>query len=156
MVQTKVLYEAIEEILDAIVTLVEAETVDGGSLSDIEEVIRGDRHKTKPAVPAIWIFAETANIAHPPMAMAEKWTMPVILSAIVKNDDVEEGYKEATELAAKARTAVLSDRTLGLRTFVQDTRSLRFEPSAPWLRQGSLFAANAVIEVIFTIFETGG
>lgn len=153
MVAEKKLYEAIEEIIDSIVAMINAETGTGKILEGIAEVVRGDRHKTKPDVPAIWIFADIATITHPPMALAEKWTMPIILSAIVKEDDTETGYKKATEYAARARTVILKDRTLGLREFVQDTQSSRFEPSAPWLRQGNLFAANAVINVIFTILE---
>ena len=153
MVEAKNLSTALEEILDKVKELLEAAVGDGKSLAGIKEVIRGDRHRTKPDVPAIWIFADTATVAHPPMALAEKWTVPIVLSAIVKENDVEKGYKGATEFAAKARSVILKDRTLGLRNFVQDTQSARFEASAPWLRQGSLFASNAVVNVIFTVLE---
>lgn len=153
MVAEKKLYDAIDEIIDSIYNTLKDEIGEGKLLEGINELVIGDRHKTKPAVPAIWIFAETASIAHPPMALGEKWTLPIILSAIIKEDDAELGYREATKYAAKARSVILKNRTLGLRDFVQDTQSSRFEPSAPWLRQGNLFAANAVLNVIFTILE---
>jgi hypothetical protein len=144
----KNLDEAINDILDSIVkTLKESENLTG-----VNDIVRGDRHKTKPEVPAIWVFADTATQSHA-TSLVERWVMPVILCAIIKDDDAESGYKNATQLAAKARSEVLKDRTLGLREFVQDTQSLRFEPSAPWLNQGNLYCSNAVLNVFFNIRE---
>ncbi len=143
---------AIEEILDSIEDSLKSAAKKNGSLEEVKEIVRGDRHKTKPKVPAVWIFSETATCEHL-SSIVENWTLPVILSAIVKEDRPEAGYRKATRLAAKARSEILKERTLGLRKFVQDSQSARFEASAPWLREGSLFAANAVLNVIFRVKE---
>lgn len=150
--EAKRLDEAIKEIIESIDNTLKSATGNGKPLKDIKEVVKGERHKTKPSVPALWIFTETATIEHA-SALVEQWTLPVIISAIVKENDPGAGYEKAGEYAAKARSEVLSDRTLGLREFVQDVQSNRFEAGGPWLREGTLFAANAVISVMFRIKE---
>lgn len=150
--ETKRLDQAIKEIIDSIEATLKVATGKGKALEDIKEVVKGERHRTKPPVPALWIFTEIATIEHS-SALVERWTLPVIISAILKENDPEAGYEKAREYAAKARSEVLADRTLGLREFVQDVQSNRFEAGGPWLREGTLFAANAVISVMFRIKE---
>lgn len=152
MPERKKLDEAIEEILDAIRDLVLLQAQDGGTLEGVASVVRGDRTRTGVLTPSVWLFAESARNEHPPRALHETWTFPVVLTSVVKADDTEEGYRKATRIAARARSAVLANRTLGLR-YVQDTRSSRFDAAAPWQREGNLFAAVAVVEVVFTILE---
>jgi len=147
----------LDKAFDSIMTKIEEKlseaTADGELLDEVESVIRGDRARSNPLTPAIWIFAEQANPSHEPTTIREVWSLPVALTAIVQSDDPVEGYSKASELAAKARSAVLNSRTLDLRDFVQDVRSGRFEPSGPWHTQGRLYGAVAVVEVTFIIKE---
>lgn len=145
--------EAIEAIINSIVASLEGATAPGGLLEGVESVVRGDRSRPRPPVPSLWVFAETANPQHNPRAIAETWHLPIVITPIVKADEPEDGYKLATELAAKARSVILKDRSLGLREYVQDTRSARFESSAPWHRRDTLYSAVAAVEVRFTIIE---
>ncbi len=148
------LSDALDEIMEAIREKIEAAVGDPQSrLSHVNSVVRGDRRRTQPELPSVWIFAEVARAEHSPTTLAEIWTLPIVLVAVVKNDEPEQGYIEATRLAADVRSVVIEDRTLGKRSIVQDTRSSRFEPSGPWHREGSQFGAVAVVEVTFKILE---
>ena len=145
--------EAINQILDAIVGAIEAEVTEGGLLGEVKTVIRGDKTRPKPETPSVFVFTDVARAQESPRTLAEQWRLPVICVVTVKEDDPEEGYKKSTELAAKVRSIILKDRSLGLRQFVQDTKSLRFETGGPNNQQGSLFGAAATIEVLLTILE---
>ena len=145
--------QAINLILDAIVGAIEAEVTEGGLLEEVKTVIRGDKTRPKPEPPSVFVFTDVARAEASPRTLAEQWRLPVILVVTVKDDDPEGGYRLATELTAKARSVVLRDRSLGLRRFVQDTKSLRFEAGGPNSQQGSLHGAAATVEVLFTILE---
>ena len=145
--------EAFEGIITNITEMLEAETQEGHLLEEIEEVVRGDRARPRPRTPSLWVFAERANPTHTPSSMQESWELPIVLTPVIKTDLPEEGYKEASELAAKARSILLKNRTLNLREVVQDTRSGRYEPSAPWHNEGQLYSAVAVVIVTFRIRE---
>lgn len=147
--------EAYDAIMGAITSRLESEKSGTGLLSGVTTVIRGDRARPRPATPSVWVFAETLRPGHEQTTIQESWTLPVVLAAIVKDDSPEEGYRAASSLAARARSAVLADRTLGLRTLVQDTRSDRFEPGGPWHQEGNLYSAVAVVQVTFRIREGG-
>lgn len=145
--------EAIERILDAIVERLGDQTGTEGLLAGVEEIVRGDRTKGPAKPPSIWVYLTLSRNDHPPRSLTETWTLPVVLQATVRSQDPEGGYREATKLAARARSTLLLDRTLGLRGFVQDTRSSQFEPSSPEHREGALFAAFAVCDVIASVLE---
>ena len=145
--------EAFDGIMGAIIGKLEAAQTEGGLLAAVETIVRGDRHRTPPDTPAIWVFAETATMRGRPTTIREPWELPIALVAIYKTDDPEQGYDEASRLAAAARSVILADRTLGLREYVQDTRSGRYEPSGPWHREGNLFASVAVVLVTFVTNE---
>lgn len=147
--------EAFEAIIDSITNMLIVASGGGGLLEGVRAVVRGDRARPRPDVPAIWVFAEMVNPEHNPTTIQESWSLPVVLAAIVKSEDPEEGYRMASSLAARARSVVLKDRTLGLRQVVQDTRSGRFEPGGPWHREGNLYSAVAVLQVTFRIREGG-
>jgi len=145
--------EAVEAILMSIKGSLVAATVDGGLLQDVNSVVRGDRARSRPEAPTIWVFADIAQMTGTPTTLRETWKFPVILTAIYKEpEDPEVGYSQASKLAALARSVVLQDRTLGLQ-FVQDTKSTRFEVSSPWHKEGDLYASVAVVEVTFAILE---
>ena len=145
--------EAYDAIVDAIVAKLELAKEPGGLLEGTESIVRGDRARPRPPTPALWVFAETATPEHSPTTIQERWQLPVVLAAIFKTDDPELGYKEASRMAARARSVILKDRTLGLRPVVQDTRTSRYEPSGPWHNEGQLYGAVAVLQVTFRIKE---
>lgn len=145
--------EAFEAILNAVFEKLKAAQEEGELLEEVETVVRGDRARPRPMTPALWVFAEQANPTHTPTSMQESWELPLVLTPIYKTDIPEEGYEKASEMAAKARSVILKDRTLGLREIVQDTRSGRFEPSGPWHSEGQLYSAVAVVIVTFRIKE---
>lgn len=149
--------EAFEAIITAIVQELEEEKEKGsdGLLEELETIIRGDRARPRPATPALWVFAEQANPSHDTSAIQESWELPVVITPVCKSDDPEDGYRQATRLASRARSVVMRNRTLGLRPTVQDIKSGRFEPSAPWHSDDkrSLFTAVSVVVVKFRIKE---
>ena len=145
--------QAINLIIDAVVDAIEAETTEGGLLEEVNTIVCGDKTRPKPEPPSVFIFTDVARAQESPRTLAEQWRLPVILVVTVKDDDPEGGYRLATELTAKARSVVLRDRSLGLRRFVQDTKSLRFEAGGPNNQQGSLHGAATTVEVLFTILE---
>jgi len=125
----------------------------GNALEGVKTLIRGDRSRPAPTTPAIWVRSLTASCDQSQRSYTEKWTLNVLVLAIVKNNDPEKGYMEATTLAARARSEILKDRTLGKRAYIQDVRSGNFEMGGPNLQNESLFAATATIEVHFVILE---
>ncbi len=138
--------DAIEGILASITeTLVDAELA--------ASVVRGERARTTPKVPALWVYGVEARPNHDRRSYAEMWEFEVAIVAITKSDNPETGAKTATTLAAEARSEILKDRSLGNRNYVQDTKSGRFEPSGPDTQKETLFAATAMIVVEFTILE---
>ncbi len=149
----------LDEAFDSIMTKIEEKlseaTAEGGLLHEVKSIVRGDRARQQPLTPAIWIFAEPANPTDASTSIREVFSLPVVLTAIAQSDDPVEGYSKSSELAAKARSVVLKDKKLvsELRGTVQDTRSGRFEPSGPWHREGRLYGAVAVVNVIFIIKE---
>lgn len=144
---------ALEGILDGIMDQLEAENGEEGELSDVNTFIRGDKTRPTPVPPTIWVRGLTATPDHTQRSYAEKWMADFIILAIVKKEDPEQGYKDANALAARARSIVLGDRTLGNRNYVQDVRSGQFEMSGPHMQNDTLSAATAIIKVSFVILE---
>ncbi len=147
---------ALEGIMDGIEALIKAEMdqeKETSTLKDIETLVRGNKSRPSPRAPAVWIRGLTAMADHSQRSYAEKWTVSVLILAIVKNTDPEVSYKEATSLAARTRSAILKDRSLGQRKYVQDVKSKSFEMSGPDTGNEALAIATATIEVSFVILE---
>lgn len=151
---TKRLDEVIIEILDGIESVVKSEIKEGGLLEGIKQVSIGDRISEYPKLPMIWIMCDPATPTHTHRALAETWTLPVMLICFVENLEPEEGYKETNRLAALTRSVVLKDRTLGKRDYIQDIQSGIFNLAQRDPENKVIFGAAAVINVIFTILET--
>ena len=149
----KRLDEAFEEIIDSIVETLQGATEEGELLEEIKSVVRGDRSRPRPDLPALWIFPERATAQSTPRTIAETWDLPISLTVVVKSDDPEIGQKVSTRLSALSRSVILKDRSLGLRDFVQDTRSGSFEPSGPHHNEGTLWGSASQIIVKFVICE---
>ena len=151
--------QAIKEVHEEVINRIEEEIGDEEGLFksegiEIKDVIDGDRVRTKPAVPSIWVFGEPAEPEHT-TSMRDTWTYPIMLLGVVKDDNPDEGRHLSNTIAALARSSVIKyqkGRRLGL-NYVQDVRSGRFQPSAEWLNEDNMYAAAALIEVIFLIKE---
>jgi hypothetical protein len=147
------LAEAFDAIVAAIASALEDWATQGMPLSDVRSVVRGDRSRPMPALPAIWVVPEAATQEGGTFGDPETWVMPVTLAALVKSDDPETGGRECARLAADARKAVLSDRRLGLE-YVVDTVSTTFDGAARSSeRNRNLFWADATVRVRFGVEE---
>lgn len=161
MPKGKFLADALEEIPAAIEAQIKAaideaqENENGGDLAQVKTLIRGDRARPRPDVPALWIFPRHAEAVHQPRALAETWHLRIDLVAVVRSEEPAAGQVQANRLAAAARSAVLADRGLGLRDFVQDTRSEEFDPSGGGPETQGIYAAAATVRVAFLILEEG-
>lgn len=154
---TVLLEDAIEAILDAMVEAIRSATESESSppaidLSEVRTVVRGDRARPQPTNPSVWVFPGVATADHTTHGLAEAWTMPVTIAALVSSDDPEQGARDCVRLAARARTAVLRDRDLGL-AYVQDVVSTRLDPGARTNGNRNLHWADATVTVRFKIWE---
>lgn len=152
---TVLLETAVEAILDALVARVTAATVPGQPLDAVRSVIRGDRARSLPELPSIWIVPETAVTATAARdggrGIAETWSLSVRVAALVSSDDPMIASRECVRLAARARTEILRDRRLGL-AYVADTTSTEFQPAAP-SENNVLHWAAATVTVRFSTRE---
>lgn len=147
------LADAIDEVIEGIAQLVEGDVTSGGSLEDVESVIRGDRFRGQVPTPSIWVIPEVASNQPDIYGLTEAWILPVTLAALVKADEPETGRQECLRLAAQARRAVLQNRKLDL-DYVLDTTSLTFDALARSdERNRNLHWAHARIQVVFTVDE---
>lgn len=146
------LADAVALILDAVADAIEAEAVDGGDLEGAT-VIRGDRARPLPRMPALWVIAEPATATQEVYGGEEGWTMPIRLVAMEKDDAAGTGGDTARTLAATARKVAMRDRRLGF-DWVIDTRSLTFDPWAPPPDGNrTLYRADARLNVLFSVEE---
>lgn len=145
--------EALEGIMEGIGGTLDQNRGPGNDLEGVKTLVIGDRSRPAPTTPAIWVRGLTASCDHSQRSYAEKWQVNILVLAIIKNANPEDGYREATALAAKARSVILKDRTLGNRKYIQDVRSGNFEMGGPNMQNESLFAATATIQVHFVILE---
>lgn len=146
--------EAIDAIIEAFNTLLTAEIKTGGLLEGVTSITRGDKARTTPHPPCLWVWYDTATPDTYAVSRAEVWNIPVTVVSVVKDSDPEAGYSAATTLASKARSAVLKDRSLGRLAYVQDVKSGRFTPSSPFYRDDkSQCSAAAELLVKFTVME---
>lgn len=154
MSETVFLEDAIEAILDAMVEILDDARTSGGELAEVVAVVRGDRTRPMPKMPALWLVPEPATNSDTSPGLAESWSMPVRIAALVKSDDPAEAGRDCVKLAARARRLVLGVRRLGL-AYVNDVTSTAFDAAA---RHGdpnrNLFWADATVTVRFRIRET--
>jgi len=147
------LADMIEDILDKAEEKLKEET-EGGDLKEVAEVVRGEHVRGKPKNPSLWIFTDTVSIEGGITSMREPWTLPLIVVSVVYNSqDPRRGQKNATELAAKARSVLLKSRNLDLQGKVHGVRSVTFEPRGRFEEGGGVFSAACVLNVSFTTLE---
>lgn len=149
------LAEALEGIVDAVIAAIQAEVADSdGPLSGVAAVVRGDRARPMPKLPAIWVIPEPASAQQTEYGDDERWSVPITAAALVKDDDPEAAGRACVALAAEARAAVLrAGSKLGL-DYVIDVRSLRFDAlSRTAERNRDLHWADATVRVEFDTSE---
>jgi len=149
--------DSIKEIMNAVEkTLNDEIKIDGGKLSDVKTLVIGDRTATAPKTPAIWVQWGTCNLVpNDQYLRTEMWAMEINLLSVIYNTNAQKGFEEANDLALRAKSVILFDRTLGFGngTYFSDVRSLRFEGNNPNLNNGNLYSAIYTFEVYFTVIE---
>jgi hypothetical protein len=156
MTTTILLEDAIEEIIDAMIAAIDdarQESDSDAPLAAVQKVIRGNRTRPMPDLPAIWVVPQVAVNAQTSPGLAEVWTMPVTIAAMVKDDDPDDGSRLAARLAARARSVVLGGRRLGL-DYVNDVVSTNLNPVAVHgNRNRNIHATDATVTVRFLVRE---
>lgn len=139
------LYQHLEEIAQAVLAKLEAARVEGQALADVVNIVRGDRARTdKVRTPALWVFPGPDNI-EAAGGQTNDHKIEYIVVALVSDKDPEAGHAAANDLAGRAYTVLLADKTLG--GTVHGLRPVRFEQSyGEWSAQ--VFAAAAVFNAI--------
>jgi hypothetical protein len=152
--QTIALDAALMAIMDAHKTILKdaiAET-DGG-LESVRTLVMGDRARPRPDPPALWVMPMRARANHTSHGLAETWSLPVALIAVVLNDNPTTGHRDAMALAARGRKAILQYRNLGL-GYVVDVVSTEFHPTREQADfANNAFAATSVHTVTFNVLE---
>ena len=154
--EEKYFSEAIDEILNAIQTKLENATQDGELLQDVKTIVRGDRTSAKPVTPAIWIFSGMATVLEGSQhTIVERWELPIQIISVAYQTNSEQGYKEANDIASRAKRILIADRTLGFGhgTFIADIRSKSFDSSNPAFVNGNYYSAIYTCVVTFCIRE---
>lgn len=141
---------SIEGILGAIVSALEAASVIDGPLDGIKTVVRGERARPQPAMPAVWVVPEQASFRQESYG-TETWALPVILAALVKGTNPDTTAQLSQVFAAKARGVALAARpTSETGIAVTDVISQTFDPQAHSSESNrSLFWTEATILVTF-------
>lgn len=142
--------EAVEGILDAIVDGISAAAEEvGGGLDEVQAVVRGDRARPMPKLPAVWVVPQPMTATQETYGNEEAWTMRVSIAALVKSDSPEEGGRKAQRFAARAAAVVKSLRP-DLSGYVVDIRMDSFDPTARSSeRNRNLFWTDATVRVTF-------
>lgn len=146
---------SVEAIIDAVVSAIEAETDEDGTLSDVRSVVRGDRARPLPEMPSVWVVPEAASMVRATYG-EETWSLPLSIAALVKGDTPAEAGRDAQRIAALARSAALraKDAADDGGAQVTDIISTSFDATARSSeRNRTLFWVEAVVTVLFTVIE---
>ena len=146
------LADSIEAILDGFVEAITLETGEGGSIQEVETVVRGERARPLPKMPAVWVVPQPARFVLETYGEEEAWSMLVSIAALVKSDDPDMGGRKAQQIAARARAAALEFSAEGVA--ITDVLSETFDPTARSSeRNRTLFWCEATVRVTFTVDE---
>jgi hypothetical protein len=145
--------QAVEDVLDAIADALDAAAAEtGGGLDEVLTVVRGDRSRPVPEMPALWVIPQAATYEQADFGDAEQWTLDVTIAALVKSDDPAEGAATARRLAARARSVALTVRHS--QEWLTDATSRTFDAAVRRSTQNrALFWTDATIRVTFTVTE---
>lgn len=127
----KPFYQAYDESLAAVMTVLKSENKKNGKLSGIRSIVLANMEedtskKTAVKAPALWIFPSTA-VCEGPFGLAELWTIPIGMVMITESKNPSIGRKKSAELLNKARNVLLENKRLGTTETVQDIQSSIFD-----------------------------
>lgn len=142
--------EALDQIVAAATTRLDAATAAGELLEGVQGVVSGERARRRPDPPYVWVTIGgwEEDDRH---AIHTKVTANVMVSAFVASETPEDGWLESMVLAARARSVLLADRELGL-DWVKDVKAIRGGPVGR-IRDGRRFGSFARLDVEATILE---
>ena len=148
------LEDVVESILDGIVAAITAASEEtGGGLDEVRTVVRGDRARPMPTLPAVWVVPQPAQMALAEYGGEESWVMDVSIAALVKGDDPTEASLKAQRLAARARKAALDVGNEDIEGLL-DIVSRTFDPHARRSEANrALHWTEATVRVSFTVDE---
>lgn len=147
--------ESIEDVIDTVVAAVLAKTAVNESLDGVKSVVRGDRARPMPELPAVWIVPQPARMIRETYE-DETWSLPLSLAALVKGDTPADAGRESQRITALARSAALQAKAAAeaAGAAVTDIVSTSFDPTARSSeRNRNLFWTEAVVTVTFTVTE---
>jgi hypothetical protein len=141
---------AIEEILVAIITALQAEIKTDGLLEGVVTVSRADQDNPQPPVPAVLVYIDEITCSSSTMNIREEWTATVPICAVVRQDSPTLGPLQANGYAAKARATLLkpANRNLG-KAYVRMIESKKFQPAPPKEKNVQIYGATAFMEIKF-------
>ncbi len=143
---------ALDEILNAVKTTLQAEVKSGGILEGLVTLERWDQFEAKPPTPAVIFYGEEMDGPASMTSIREHWTLPVQVIAYAWNDSPVVGSRDAAKYAAAARKVLLRSQHLGL-SYVMQTQSGGFTPPNPMNRTSNLFSSSAVVKILFRTDE---
>lgn len=142
--------QALTQVVDTAHGRLTAALDPGGLLETATAVVKGDRARARPDPPYLWVTVGAGTATHA-RALHETWEVALMLAAFVRSEQPEDGWVEAFVLAARARSVVLADRTLGL-GFVEDTQSAELGPLGQFTSTRK-FGAFARLNVRLSLVE---
>lgn len=143
----------VENILDAIADALSAAAEEtGGGLDAVASIVRGDRARPMPELPAVWVVPQPAVCEGIDYGTDETWYVDVSIATLVKGDDPEEAARLSRELTARARRVALTIRH-SLDGLV-DVTSRSFDPHARSSETNTnLHWTDATVRVAFTVTD---
>ncbi len=148
MAEIPVLPTAIDNVLDAVDTLLRAEIKTDGLLEGVRQVGRMSYELPSPPFPGVWYYAGTMKPVSK-NGVRNRWRMPVVLASLTFSDNPQKGSEDATRIAAAAQTTLLKSGNLTC-SCVSLTEPESFEPAAPIDRKQQMYSALAMVMVEFT------
>lgn len=148
--------DALTQIVDHAHQVATVAAVDGGGglLDGLKAVVKGERSRVRPDPPYLWVAVGAATATHK-RALHETWEAALLLSAFVRSEQPEEGWMEAFQWAARARSVVLADRSPAGLPFVEDIQSAELGPLGQFAPSRK-FGAFARVTVRFALVEPTG
>lgn len=142
--------EAKAQIRAAILALLQSELAPGNRLTTVRGVYDGERVRSIPELPAIFLIRENENVTQQNIHQTIDYDLSLL--AIVSSDDPSDGLDEAEALAAEASAIATASRDLGLR-FVNDCKLISSTPvSGPHTERRRVGAID-LIRVTYTILQ---
>ena len=143
-------FEAKAQIRTAVFKALRKELVSGGRLTGVKGIYDGERVRSIPELPAIFVIREDETVTQQRIHQTMDYELSLL--AIVTDDDPDIGMNTAEKWAAEASAIVQKDRTLGLK-FVNDVKFTRSTPVSGPHTEGRRVGSIDIIVVTYTIVQ---